>query len=474
MGIIETKRLILRPFDLSDAESMFRNWAKDPDVLRFMPYELCATVEDTQKHISQWLRYFEETAANSALFAIVLKDSSEVIGTIDFAETDKEARSAEVGYQLGKAWWGQGYATEALRALIKYCFERVKLNRLWASYDSRNPASGKVLQKAAMKYEGTLRQCKVRRGELSDSVRYAILAEEYFSKKAKQQQIITYRPYITAHLDGILRLSQDWFHENITFGVVPDAAEDVASYENEYFHVALDGECVVAYITAEIIEENEYNIFPHGARYLRVNNLYVDMDYRGRGIGEELLALAEQKADENNVQHIFISSATKDADAVRKFYQGKGYAVWATSFYKRKGWDVRVYPLGDLSGYRYTVIFARYKGKWLYCRAKARDTFETPGGHIEKGETILEAAKRELYEETGATKFSIKPVFDYAGYREDEFANGQVFLAEIHELGDMPAFEMAEVILLDTIPQKMRFPQILPVLFEKVKDMAYD
>jgi RimJ/RimL family protein N-acetyltransferase len=163
IGKIETERLILRQFNITDAEAMFRNWANDPEAVRFMPYDVCATVEDTVNHIIQWMRYFEETAPNSALFAIELKNNGEVIGTIDFTETDKEARSAEVGYQFGKAWWGQGYATEALRAIIQHCFETVKLNRLWASYDPRNPASGRVLEKAKMQYEGTLRQCKIRR-----------------------------------------------------------------------------------------------------------------------------------------------------------------------------------------------------------------------------------------------------------------------------------------------------------------------
>lgn len=89
------------------------------------------------------------------LFAIVLKSTGEVIGTIDYAETDSQTRSAEVGYQLGKAWWGCGYAAEALRELLKHCFETVKLNRVWADHDTSNPNSGKVMQKAGMIYEGT-------------------------------------------------------------------------------------------------------------------------------------------------------------------------------------------------------------------------------------------------------------------------------------------------------------------------------
>jgi len=179
---LENNTLLLRRFRVEDAQAMYDNWANDPEVVRFMPYDVCNTIEETRNVINEWVKYFTETAPNSAVFAIVLKDGEEIIGTIDFAEDDKEARSAEVGYQLGKLWWGNGYAAEALQAVIKYAFEVVGLNRLWASYDSRNVNSGKVLQKAKMLYEGTLRQNKVRNGELADSVRYAILAEDYFAK----------------------------------------------------------------------------------------------------------------------------------------------------------------------------------------------------------------------------------------------------------------------------------------------------
>ena len=122
--------------------------------------------------------------------------------------------------------------------------------------------------------------------------------------------------------------------------------------------------------------------------------------------------------------------------------------------------QVQTANLGQLDNYIYTVIFARYNNKWLFCRAKERSVYETAGGRIEPGETPLEAAKRELFEETGAVKFDITPAFDYC-----YSSHGQVFYAEIYELDAMPDFEMAEVGLFDALPDKLRFPEITPVLF---------
>lgn len=132
--------------------------------------------------------------------------------------------------------------------------------------------------------------------------------------------------------------------------------------------------------------------------------------------------------------------------------------------------DVRIAPLGSLGAYKYTVIFTRHNGKWLYCRHHNRDTYETPGGRIEPGETPLNSARRELYEETGAIDFDITPALDYSVRLPDRYANGQVFLAEVYNFGDMPPFEMAETALFETIPEKMRFPKILPILFAEVKN----
>ena len=136
-------------------------------------------------------------------------------------------------------------------------------------------------------------------------------------------------------------------------------------------------------------------------------------------------------------------------------------------------WRVIPYPLGELKSYRFTVVFALYGiagGGWLYARHKNRDTWETAGGRIEKGETPLAGAKRELREETGAERFYIHPAFDYAVHRSTEFSYGQVFYANVETLCDLPPeSEMREVKLFPTIPNAMTYPQILPVIFAELQ-----
>jgi len=130
---------------------------------------------------------------------------------------------------------------------------------------------------------------------------------------------------------------------------------------------------------------------------------------------------------------------------------------------------VETAEIGTLKDYTFVVIFCRYQDKWLYCRIKDSDTYGNAGGHIEPGELPLEAAKRELQEETGAIKFDITPAFDYSVQNANDYSTGQVYFAHIHELGELPDYEMAEIRLYETMPEKLRFPQILPVLYEKMQ-----
>lgn len=130
----------------------------------------------------------------------------------------------------------------------------------------------------------------------------------------------------------------------------------------------------------------------------------------------------------------------------------------------------KVCPLGTLVPYKYVVVMSKYQGRILLSRHRDRTTWETQGGHIEPGETPMDAARRELYEESGAVDFDIRPVFDYWAGDENGGASGQVFAAEIRTLGPMPKSEMAEVRAFDEVPPNVTYPAITPELFASLED----
>lgn len=123
---------------------------------------------------------------------------------------------------------------------------------------------------------------------------------------------------------------------------------------------------------------------------------------------------------------------------------------------------VRTYPFGTLKTYDYVVMLSRYEGKYLLSRHKGRTTWELQGGHIEPGETADEAAKRELYEESGTDSFEIEPLCDYCGEEpgRNNYGKGKVYAVEIKHIGEMPVSEMAEIRLFDSIPDELTYPEI--------------
>ncbi|MDA3731141.1 NUDIX domain-containing protein [Niameybacter massiliensis] len=130
--------------------------------------------------------------------------------------------------------------------------------------------------------------------------------------------------------------------------------------------------------------------------------------------------------------------------------------------------EVKFYDEIEDNKLKYAVIASRYKGQWVYCKHKERDTFEVPGGHREQGETIVECAKRELYEETGAVAFELIQIGVYSVVRGDIETFGMLFFAEISELGKLPDMEIEQISFFDEIPEKLTYPLIQPKLVEKI------
>lgn len=117
-------------------------------------------------------------------------------------------------------------------------------------------------------------------------------------------------------------------------------------------------------------------------------------------------------------------------------------------------------PAGSLDNIKFVCIETKYEGKWVLSFHARRRSWECPGGHVEEGETPLEAAKRELYEETGAVVYTIIPVWDYRLFRDDGTLhnNGRTYYAEVSSFEPIPAgSEMSGIEFFDTLPDNVTY-----------------
>ena len=174
---IETRRLILRRAIYADAEPMFRNWASDPEVTKFLTWPTHSSIAVSEMVIGSWLQEYEKE--NYYQWMIELKEIGQPIGSISVVRQNDRVEEAEIGYCIGRHWWHQGIMTEALAAVIEYLFTEVGLNRVAARHDPNNPHSGGVMRKCGMKYEGTNRACDRNNQGICDAAQYAILRSEW-------------------------------------------------------------------------------------------------------------------------------------------------------------------------------------------------------------------------------------------------------------------------------------------------------
>lgn len=178
---LNTDRLILRRFTLDDAESMYRNWASDEEVTRFLTWPPHASVEVTKSLLTDWINHYEED--NYYNWVIELKETGDVIGSISVVKLNEMIAGADIGYCMSKDFWGKGIMPEALRAVIRYLFCEVGLNRIAACHDVNNPKSGRVMDKAGMKLEGILRSAGRNNLGICDEVWHSIMREEFNIQK---------------------------------------------------------------------------------------------------------------------------------------------------------------------------------------------------------------------------------------------------------------------------------------------------
>ncbi|MHA2065649.1 MAG: GNAT family N-acetyltransferase [Candidatus Thorarchaeota archaeon] len=173
---LQTERLVLRQLTADDSESWFQNLSND-EVAGLIGMDPLSTVEESEGIINSFIDRFEK--GTGMAWAITLKEEDTFIGTASFEQIDKQNVSGEIGYDLLKEYWGNGFMTEALKAIITYGFEILKLNRIEVHTAAINEASRSLLRRLGFLEEGIFRESSFFKGEFRDDCQYSLLRREW-------------------------------------------------------------------------------------------------------------------------------------------------------------------------------------------------------------------------------------------------------------------------------------------------------
>lgn len=174
---LETERLILRRFTKEDAVAMYKNWASDNEVTKFLTWPTHSNIDVSKFVLEEWVNSYSDEKYYQ--WAIVLKENGdEPIGSISVVKINEDVSMVHIGYCIGRTWWKKGITSEAMGAVMDFFFDKVNVNRIEARHDPRNPNSGKVMMKCGMKYEGTLRSSDRNNQGICDASYYSLLKSE--------------------------------------------------------------------------------------------------------------------------------------------------------------------------------------------------------------------------------------------------------------------------------------------------------
>jgi ribosomal-protein-alanine N-acetyltransferase len=186
--ILETNRLVLRQLTVDDSENWFKNLSDD-EVSVLIGMEPLENVEDSKSIINSFIDRYEKK--NGMAWAIILKEDESFIGTCSYEKIDSHNLSGEIGYDLLRKYWGNGFMAEALSVIIDYGFESLRLNRIEAHTAAINSASRNLLRRLGFFEEGIFRESSFFRGEFRDDCQYSLLRREWNrpEKNGEDQQI---------------------------------------------------------------------------------------------------------------------------------------------------------------------------------------------------------------------------------------------------------------------------------------------
>lgn len=172
---LETERLILRSMSLDDLEFIIRHFS-DYETNRYSDYE---GLKNREEAIEFYKRFLELGKPSHFRLGVVLKETGELVGTLGYHNFSRKDFRTEIGYDLYKTHWGKGFMTEAVRAIIRYGFEQMNLNRIEATMNSENLRSIKLLERLGFQKEGLLREKYYCKGRFQHELVYSLLRKDW-------------------------------------------------------------------------------------------------------------------------------------------------------------------------------------------------------------------------------------------------------------------------------------------------------
>ena len=174
---IETKRCILRRICTADAPMMYENWARFQECSRYFPFDPPAGPDIYGSMVDRWVSSY--SSGTYFHWVIEWKENGELIGTVNLGNVDEASNASETCYILSPKYWGRGIMTEVFRAVLRYAFEEIGLNRVQAEVFAGNSASEHILTKCGMQFEGIAREKYYKHGTYIDAAQYAIIRSDY-------------------------------------------------------------------------------------------------------------------------------------------------------------------------------------------------------------------------------------------------------------------------------------------------------
>ena len=331
---IETDRLCLRRFAAEDAGAVYRNWMSDGEVTKYLRMQQPADPESVREVLEKWGGRYDSPEYYQ--WGIALRQTDELIGSIGASVQSEADAIADVGYCLGRRFWNHGYATEALTAVLLYLIRKIGFNRVEACHSVQNPASGRVMQKAGMTFEGILRQGYRCRLGYQDSCIYSLLRDDLRSEiepdPAPAKPDIRIRPATASDYESVASL------ENQVFTLHQQHRPDIfrpgySLKESGYRRLLADETATVLVAAADETRIAAFCILKKIEHVNKVNRRYTSLfiddfcvgdGFRHQGIGKALLGCIRELAAEMGARNIELNVWQFNRPAI-SFYQSMGF-----------------------------------------------------------------------------------------------------------------------------------------------------